>query len=95
MATPTRVYTKDDATEIQWYGPHQRRRVSDPPRAHPATNPTIQIASQFLRMARNGDSEAPSKKSNADCKAMFLASGMSEDKKTEDGGEKKEKEPES
>ncbi|KAL5618748.1 hypothetical protein FOVSG1_000970 [Fusarium oxysporum f. sp. vasinfectum] len=42
-------------------------------------------------MARNSDSEAPSKKSNADRKAMFLASGMSEDKKTEDGGEKEKK----
>ncbi|KAF4448099.1 hypothetical protein F53441_8415 [Fusarium austroafricanum] len=63
-----------------------------PPRAHPAANPTIQTASQFLRMVQNGDSEAPTKKSNADFKAMFLASGKSEDKKTEDGEKKKESE---
>ncbi|KAF4966150.1 hypothetical protein FSARC_6149 [Fusarium sarcochroum] len=42
--------------------------------------------------AQNGDSEALSKKSNADFKAMFLASSKSEDKKTEDGEEKKESE---
>ncbi|KAF5020190.1 hypothetical protein F66182_7795 [Fusarium sp. NRRL 66182] len=40
---------------------------------------------------QNGDSQVPTKKSNADFKAMFLAGGKNEEK-TEDGGEKKESE---